>query len=179
MTTETWLPIGISLLALVISIGTALATWWAPQQAARLAEGLRSAAARHDLKRSLFLTLMQERAAPFTPEAVKAFNAIDVVFVDATDVREKWALYLNSKDVREKVPLAMAQQRLIELLAAMAIHIGLTGINATDLMRSYSPDYLRRRIKIEQMSDRMQEQELERAFSQASANTTPQASSKP
>jgi hypothetical protein len=87
---------GISLLALVISIGSALATWWAPQIAARVAEGLRSAAARTDLKRQVFLTLMQQRAVPFTEEAVQAFNIIDVVFVDAPSVREKWAVYYNS-----------------------------------------------------------------------------------
>jgi hypothetical protein len=88
-TWATWLPIGIASLALIISIGTALATWWAPQVAARLAEGLRTASARADLKRSVFLTLMQQRALPFTEEAVQAFNAIDVVFVDAPAVRDK------------------------------------------------------------------------------------------
>jgi hypothetical protein len=79
-----WLPIGISVVALIVSV----ANWWAPQRAARLAEALRQANARTDLKRSVFLTLMQQRATPFTEEAVQAFNAIDVVFVDAATVRE-------------------------------------------------------------------------------------------
>jgi hypothetical protein len=122
---------------------------------------------------------MQERAAPFTPEAVRAFNAIDVVFVDAPTVRDKWAMYLKSKDVREQVPPDRQQQRLTELLAAMAIHIGLPGIGATDFERSYAPDYLKRRLKVEEMSDKRQEQELNRAFAEASANTTPQASASP
>jgi hypothetical protein len=176
-TWATWLPIAISSLALIISLGTALATWWAPQEAARLAEGLRTASARADLKRSVFLTLMQQRALPFTEEAVQAFNAIDVVFVDAPTVREKWQLYLKSKDLREQVPPAMQQQRLTELLAAMAADVGLTGISAADLERSYAPDYLRRRIRVGEMADKAQEQELQRALAQASANTTPQASS--
>jgi hypothetical protein len=120
---------------------------------------------------------MQQRALPFTPEAVQAFNAIDVVFVDAPTVREKWAMYLKSKDVREKVPTAMAQQRLTELLAAMAADVGLTGISAADLERSYAPDYLRRRLKVEEMADKRHEQELQRALAEASANTTPQPSS--
>jgi Family of unknown function (DUF6680) len=170
---------GISLLALVISIGSALATWWAPQIAARVAEGLRSAAARTDLKRQVFLTLMQQRAVPFTEEAVQAFNIIDVVFVDAPSVREKWAVYYNSMDGSRQVPPAMAHQQLTDLLAAMAADIGLTGIGVTDLTRSYSPQYVMRRINIETMSQAIQEQELQRTFSQASANTTPQASSKP
>jgi hypothetical protein len=66
MAWATWLPIGISLLALAISIAAVVVAWKAPQAAAHLAEGLRSAAARAELKRSIFLTLMQQRAAPFT-----------------------------------------------------------------------------------------------------------------
>jgi uncharacterized protein DUF6680 len=174
-----WLPIVISLFALLISVASARVAWKAPQAAARLAESLRAATARHDLKRSIFLTLMQQRAAPFTPEAVQAFNAIDVVFVDAPIVRDKWAMYLKSKDLREKVPAHEQRRRLTELLATMATDIGLTGIAATDLERSYAPDYLLRRMKIEEMSDKRQEQELERAFSQASSNTTPQALASP
>jgi hypothetical protein len=175
-TWTTWLPIVISSFALLISIVSARVAWKAPQAAARLAEGLRSATARADLKRWVFMTLMQERAAPFTPEAVKAFNAIDVVFVDAPTVRDKWAMYLKSQDRREQIPSHEQRKRLTELLAAMADHIGLTGIGATDLERSYAPDYLLRRIKVGEMADKMQEKELDRAFTEASANTTPQSS---
>jgi hypothetical protein len=146
-----WLPIVISLIALIISIASVLATWKAPQIAARLAEGLRSAASRADLKRWVFMTLMQQRATPFTPEAVQAFNVIDAVFVDAHAVRDRWAVYLNSMD------------------------IGLTGVGDSDLARSYSPAYVMRRINIEGMSQAIQEKELQRVFSEASANTTPQA----
>jgi hypothetical protein len=174
-----WLPIAISSLALIISIAAVAVAWKAPQVAARLAESLRSAAARTDLKRSLFLTLMQQRAMPFTEEAVQAFNAIDVVFVDAPTVRDKWAMYLKSQDRREQVPSHEQRKRLTELLAAMATDIGLTGVGAIDLERSYLPDYVRRRIKIENVTRAMQEQELDRAFSEASANTTPQASASP
>lgn len=70
-------------------------------------------------------------------------------------------------------------RRLTELLAAMATDIGLTGVGATDLERSYLPDYVRRRIKIENMTRAMQEAELDRVVSEASANTTPQASPTP
>jgi hypothetical protein len=178
-TWATWVPIGISLLALAIAIASAWVAWNAPQAAARLAEDLRQATARADLKRWVFLTLMQQRAVPYTPEAVQAFNVIDAVFVDARDVRNKWAVYFNSMDATRQVPPAMAHQQLTDLLAAMAADIGLTGIGASDLTRSYSPQYLTRRINIETMSQTIQEQELERVFSQASANTTPQASASP
>jgi hypothetical protein len=174
-TWATWVPIGISLLALAISI----ANWWAPQQAARVAEALRQATARTDLKRWVFLTLMQQRAVPYTPEAVQALDVIDAVFVDARDVREKWAVYFNSMDATRQVPSAMAHQQLTDLLAAMAADIGLTGIGVSDLTCSYSPQYLTRRINIETMSQTIPEPELERVFSQASAKTTPQASACP
>jgi hypothetical protein len=49
-----WLPIGISLLALAISIGGAWVAWHAPQAAARLAEALRSEAARYELNAPYF-----------------------------------------------------------------------------------------------------------------------------
>jgi Mg-chelatase subunit ChlI len=178
---ETWLPIVVSLIALVISIASVLATWRAPQIAAHLAEGLRSAAARaerrDDLKRLVFMTLMQQRATPFTPEAVQAFNVIDAAFVDARAVREKWAVYYKSMDASQQVPPHTARQQLIELLAAMAADIGLTDIRFDDLTRSYNPAYVMRRINIETMTQAIQERDLQRVFSEASANTTPQASS--
>jgi hypothetical protein len=122
---------------------------------------------------------MQQRAAPFTPEAVQAFNIIDVVFVDARNVREKWATYFNSMDERNQVPPHTSRQQLTDLLAAMAADIGLTSIGVTDLTRSYAPAYVTRRINIETMHQAIQEQELERMFSQLSANTTPQPSASP
>ena len=166
---------GIALLALVISIASAWVAWKAPQAAARLAEGLRSAAVRTEQKRWVFLKLMQQRAAPFTEEAVQAFNVIDAVFVDAPTVRDKGAVYYNSLDATRQVPPAMVHQQLTDLLATMAADIGLTGIGASDLTRSYSPQYVMRRINIETMHQAIQEQELQAIASQAAANTTPQA----
>jgi len=161
-----WLPLGISLLALVVAMGSA----WVARRAPHVAEGLRRSTARIDLKRSIFLTLMQERAMPFTEEAVRAFNGIDVVFVDAHDVREKWGLYYKSLDLREKMSDDTKKHRLTDLLAAMAADIGLTGIKATDLERSYMPDYLH-------MSKRVEVETAKRSFSELAANRTPQAPS--
>jgi hypothetical protein len=180
-TWATWLPIAISSLALIISIAAAVVTWKAPQIAARLAEGLRSAGARierrDDLKRWVFMTLMQQRATPFTQEAVQAFNIIDVVFHDAQAVRDKWALYFRSMDASQQVPQHTQRQQLTDLLAAMAADLGLTGMRADDLARSYSPGYIMRRINIETMSQTIQERDLQRIFLEASANTTPTVSS--
>lgn len=62
----------------------AFAAWKSPIEAAKLAEGLRRTAElanrRHDGKMQLFATLMQERAAIYSAEGVRALNLIDVVF---------------------------------------------------------------------------------------------------
>jgi hypothetical protein len=85
-------------------------------------------------------------------------------------------MYLKSKDRTQKIPEYEQRKRLTELLAEMATDIGLTSIRTADLERSYLPDYVRRGIKIEDLTRAMQEQELDRVWAQASANTTPQAS---
>lgn len=95
MESASTLTIGVALLALAVSAITAWATWLAPQRAAENAERLRVASARAEsrelLKRHVFLTLMQERAAPYTMEAVRAFNSIDVAFSENSDLREAWS----------------------------------------------------------------------------------------
>lgn len=170
-----WLPIIISVVALLVSLATAWATWIAPSSAARLAENLRSASARADrhneLKRAVFLTLMGERAAPFTENAARAFNTIDVVFVDAAAVRNCWAKYLNAMEPQHQVQPLQQSQLLADLLSAMATDLGLTGIGFNDLTRIYAPTYIMRRINIESATQTLQEQEITRIMSQASANT--------
>jgi hypothetical protein len=73
----------------------AFATWRAPTAAARLAETLRRdserAQERQKNKLHVFAMLMQERAAIYSENAVRALNLIDVVFVDSRKVREAWA----------------------------------------------------------------------------------------
>jgi hypothetical protein len=178
-----WLPIIFSVVALLVSLATAWATWIAPSSAARLAENLRSASARADrrdeLKRQVFLTLMGERAAPFTENAARAFNTIDVVFVDATTVRNCWAKYLDAMEPQHQVQPLQQRQLLADLLSAMAANLGLTGIGFNDMTRIYSPTYLIRRINIETATQTLQEQELARIMSQASANTTPTTTGTP
>jgi hypothetical protein len=67
----------------------AFATWRAPTAAARLAETLRRdserAQERQKNKLHVFAMLMQERAAIYSENAVRALNLIDVVFVDSPE----------------------------------------------------------------------------------------------
>jgi len=173
-----WLPIVIAVIALIVAGATAWATWIAPANAARIAEQLRSASARaerrDELKLRCFLTLMAYRAFPFALEAVQMFNVIDAAFMDAPVVRNAWASYFESVDPNRHIPQHDQRQRLIALLLSMASEMGLTGIGISDLTREYSPQYIMRRINIETMQATIQEADLQRTLSQASANTTPQ-----
>lgn len=121
-----------------------MATWRAPITAARLAEQLRRSAQQAEERRrqklQVFTTLMQERAAIYTEEAVRALNVIDVVFNDARPVREAWAALIHALDPQQNVPPHALQDRIRELLANMATDLGLADeIRIDDLNRVYLP----------------------------------------
>ena len=90
----------------------AVASWRAPITAARLAERLRrdmqQSEERRRQKIQVFTTLMQERSAIWTEAAVRALNAIDVVFNDARPVREAWAALLHTLSPQQNAPLRHA-----------------------------------------------------------------------
>jgi hypothetical protein len=87
-------------------------------------------------------------------------------------VRERWAKYIDAVAPQHQLQPHTQRQLLVDLLSAMAADLGLTGIGFNDLTRSYSPNYIMRRINIETATQTLQEQELVRIFSQASANVT-------
>jgi hypothetical protein len=121
----------------------AFATWHAPRSAAKLAEQLRRATERaqelQKAKLRIFATIMQERAAIYSEDGVKALNLIDVVFNDCREVREAWSelfliFYANP------IPTHVLDERLRRLLSAMAKDIGLAdNLRTDDLGRVYSP----------------------------------------
>ncbi len=124
----------------------AFATWHAPKSAANLAETLRRDAERSDqrqrYKLHLFATLMQERAAIYTENAVRVLNTIDVVFHDSRPVREAWAeLFLVFG--MNSIPPHVLDERLRKLLIAMAQDIGLGDeLRVDDIGRVYYPKAL-------------------------------------
>lgn len=132
--------------AIFSAIATALAafaTWQAPRAAAKLSETLRRegerAQERQKSKLQVFSTIMQERAAVYSEEAVRALNLIDVVFIDLRKVRESWAelfLTFNLKPIPEHV----LEERLRKLLISMAEDIGIgNNLRVDDIGRIYSP----------------------------------------
>jgi hypothetical protein len=173
-----WFPIIVSALALIVSALTAWATVHGPKRAAEIAEQLRSASAkverREGMKLHVFAQIMQERAAPYTLEAVRALNLIDIVYIDADAVREAWKEYIWSLDPANKIAPENARRYLNDLLVAMAGDLGMAGIKASDISRIYSPVYITRRHSVEDMQLTMHEMTLKEAFSKMSANTTPQ-----
>ena len=127
------------------------ATWRAPIAAAQLAEQLRRAADRDQERQRhklhLFATLMQERAALYTENGVRARNLIDVVFSDAREVRDAWAEFFHSLDPVQKVPLHAQMEKLRAILATMARNIGLADdLRVEDLTRVYLPAVLAQAI---------------------------------
>jgi uncharacterized protein DUF6680 len=134
------------LIAIFSAIATgfaAFATWYAPKAAAKLAEALRRdserAQQRQNHKLQIFATLMQERAAIYSENGVRALNLIDVAFSDARKVREAWAeLFLIFSS--NPIPAHVLEERLRKLLIAMAEDIGIgEGIRTDDIGRVYSP----------------------------------------
>ena len=121
-----------------------MASWRAPITAARLAEQLRRNAQQAEERRrqkvEVFTTLMQERAAIYSEEAVRALNVIDVVFNDARPVREAWAALIHALDPRQNVPVHAQQELIRQLLSSMAADLGMADqIRLDDLNRVYLP----------------------------------------
>lgn len=102
----------------------AYATWQGPRSAAAYAEQLRklteAESQKNYAKRFVFYSLMQERAATYTPEAVKVLNSIDVVFHDSRDVREAWSSLFTTFDSAHNIPLHIRNEKMTTLLRLMA-----------------------------------------------------------
>jgi hypothetical protein len=131
----------------VAAVAAAIATYYGPRSAARLAEDIRQRSDRDAeiarLKRHVFTTLMQERAAYYTTEAVRAFNLIDVVFSENRTVRECWADFLSSLDSVRNVPDHAKDEKFQRLLIEMSKDIGLSSdLRSDDIKRSYYPTAL-------------------------------------
>jgi hypothetical protein len=154
------------------------ATWRAPIAAAKIAEQLRREAERSQERQKnklhVFATLMQERAAIYSENGVRALNLIDVVFNDAREVREAWAELFLAFDTKHNVPPHAQEERLRKLLAAMANDIGLgDGLRIDDFGRVYFPTALAQDQLIRDMQRQQVIANLQAQSSSPSANTAP------
>lgn len=97
-------------------------------------------------KLNLFGVLLSVRHTPYTPEAVKPLNLIDVVFATDQDVREAWSRYFAAlSDARNQNPAGWAQwdEKKRDLILAMARSVGLgKAITTSDVLRAYQPTFM-------------------------------------
>jgi hypothetical protein len=146
-------------LSAVATIAAAVATWRAPRSGAELAERLRrDSELAHETRRMklwVFTTLMQERAAIYSPEAVRALNVIDVVFHECVEVREAWAELYLSLQADNHIPEHEKTQRIRLLLKAMAASLGLSSsLRLDDFGRVYYPNALAEENEVQAMERR-------------------------
>ena len=138
----------------------AYASWRGPQNAAEIAERLRrDAEISNERKRQKFLvfaTLMQERAAIYTENSVRALNTIDAVFHDVRSVREAWAeLYIKLNTPNLQVSDYNVELR--KLLTAMASDVGLAEqFGQADANRVYIPNALAQERMVRDLARLMQ-----------------------
>lgn len=154
----------------------AFATLRGPRSAAKLAEHMRQDSEKTNeirrLKLFVFTTLMQERAAYYTPEAVKAFNLIDVVFIKSRAVRDAWSEFISAMDENNRVPEHSQRETFRKLLTAMAADLGLASdLRADDFNRVYYPLALSEEIYLKSLQRKASLRELQGNLSPA-ANTT-------
>jgi hypothetical protein len=155
----------------------AYATLRGPRSAAILAEEMRKtseiANERRRMKLFVLTTLMQERAAYYSMDAVKAFNLIDVVFNENRTVRDAWADFHSAMDSSKKVPDHAQQEKFRTLLSLMAENIGLAdALRSDDLNRVYYPNALAEEEHVRSLQTKANLNRLLETTSPA-ANTSP------
>ena len=94
-------------------------------------------------KETIFATLMaHRRAMPPERDWVRALNLIDVVFAGNGDVLNQWhqyyALLCSAKSAPE---YALRDNKLLDLLTAMARDLGYKRLKQTEIGSYYSPQF--------------------------------------
>jgi len=130
----------ISIVNIVCTVAAIVA---APIIALWISGRLQRRSAREAAKLQLFSTLMATRHDALAPDAIRALNSIDLVFVDNFPVREAWSRYYAAIiDQNLNIPIGYSarEERRRDLLLAMTQAMDLSNrISTTDLLRSYIP----------------------------------------
>ena len=93
----------------------------------------------------VFTTLMQYRAAIISSDAVNALNLIDVVYLDAPEVRQAWADFSIATNQQPHSPAAIVE-RYNQIIERMVRHLGLnSSITIADIRNHYYPTGLGQR----------------------------------
>jgi hypothetical protein len=129
-----WIPYFLILGATIVVI------WRSPLAAARLGRTLTDRQQKDDAKRNLFLLLFALRGSPVHYDFVKGLNQIDVVFQDTSTVLDAWHIHfagLNNEGLVNKEETWNLQRT--NLLSAMAVSLGYTSLQQTDILAHYYP----------------------------------------
>lgn len=125
METKDWINVAAILLSPVIAV---LVTLW-----------YQSRKEKRDIKLDIFFTLMENRASlSISDEFVKAINSIDFVFDGDNDIKQGWTAYYNSLSSKNPDP-AIQGHLYIDLLSAIATHLGYRSLRQTEIDRYYIP----------------------------------------
>jgi len=175
-----WLtkPEGVAALAAFFSaVATGLTAWATiegPKRAAKLADELRlrgeKDADRHRAKLHVFAVLMANRQSYWWGEPLQAFNLIDVVFNDCTDVREAWSDLFQS--LRRDIPEHIRAEKLRLLLSAMSRELKLADeLRVDDFGRVYRSEAAEEEQAVTVLQRKRALQTLMGESSNPSANT--------
>jgi len=115
MDTNAWISIG----SIVVTVAAILA---APIVALRVSAQLQKRNTQEDAKLRLFSTLIETRHDALAPDAVRALNSIDLVFVNDLSVREAWSRYyvaIIDENLNNQVGWRIREERRRDLLLSM------------------------------------------------------------
>jgi hypothetical protein len=95
-----------------------------------------------DTQMQVFLALMANRKAfPIEKDFVRALNLIDVVFAKESAITQKWHRYYDLLGMKPR-QMDVEGHTYIELLSAIALHLGYDNIQQTDIDKFYLPEGL-------------------------------------
>lgn len=111
-----------------------------PIDAVRVGRQLNNEQQKDNAKRNLFLTLFALRGSPVHYDFVRGLNQIDIVFEDCQPVLDAWHRLYDSLNLPEQTNAEINWGLMrVELLSAMAVHLGYERIRQTDMIREYYP----------------------------------------
>jgi len=107
-------------------------------------------------KRELFFTLMKHRnSIHIPPEYVEALNKIDVVFYNQEKIITLWVQYFDNLSSANP-NLSKRGHLHIDLLSAIAKHLGYENLKQTQIDRYYEPQlYQNQLLRQQEISDEL------------------------
>jgi hypothetical protein len=143
MTTKEYFEVSFGLINLGILCVTAYFIYRSissPVKAVKIGRELDSQQQKDNTKRNLFLLLFSLRATPVHYDFVRGLNQIDIVYEDTPSVLAAWHTLFDSLENPGQVNAPQTWERLrVNLFSTMAVSLGYSRVQQTDMIRTYSP----------------------------------------